>query len=246
MEFANQKGIKEEDKITIELEPMKLKAHVKEHYSSTGELSTTIARWVGSAFHDVKGAIVYVAQDGSYGLDIILQDLGEPEEGKFKAIIPVNKEPAKKDKYDAVSVLKSFNSRKAERVFELTEEFKAFIEKFVVTNAKARKQEGANKFGEPIWKNITVEVFDKWSNTTCVKIIGLDIFKVLGGLYGTRDENGSRYSYRIVTLLPINDNSPVPNFGLKIHQTTDRSVEEVAAKNNRCVQINSEVYCYGR
>ena len=67
--------------------------------------------------------------DGSYGLDIILQDLGEPEEGKFKAIIPVNKEPAKKDKYDAVSVLKSFNSRKAERVFELTEEFKAFIEK---------------------------------------------------------------------------------------------------------------------
>lgn len=263
MVFANPKEIEketqvkeEQETIRIELEPMELKGHIKEHFSSTAELSTIVAKWMKGVFVDIAGSVVYVANDGSFGVDVILRDCGEPAPGQLKAIDNVSekytkKENGKGNNIDTIALFKAFNSKKTAHIFDLTEEFKAFISDYIICNNNTRKPGKHGFDGEPLWNKLVTEVYDRVTNNTVVKISGIDVFKILNGLYGKKDESGSKYSYSILTVGPANNVGMTPadmsliNYIIKIRQTTDRAVTEVAAKNNRGVQVGGNTYFYG-
>ena len=252
----NTEEIKEkEEKVRVVLNPSPLRAHVITNYTSFAELSVKISKWMSQAFKDVLGALVYIpatcsningfsmqniAQSNinTVCVDITLGDEGEVLEGEgvLKAITRVkntiNSNSGNRTLADAVNI---FNANKKARVYMLTEEFKKTIEPYIKRDPKYRKSKGLGQFGEVIWDNVAVEVFVAEHNATRVKIVGLDIYQILKGLYGYKEkETGSVYNYEVLVGAPIFDGSQVPNYHLKINQTTEKIVREIQAKANRC------------
>lgn len=167
--------------------------------TSLHDIMEKVSELFSSVYRDYAGCWIEPAPNG----------LGFITNLYFKATEPSSDDDAfafKVKNYNAQGAsglkeaLNIISNRSQQRVYEITEDGKDGLEKFVLNSCK--KNNGQVNWGSVI----NEQVQNGPNNITFAVVSNIDIYKVLGEIYGHKTKEGAYYQYLLTVNRPIGQN----------------------------------------
>lgn len=224
----NSEQIQKDEQVISLANGTKITLGTNEFVPTTGlKLTTTeifakkLNAWFGSILSDYDGCSIELQNSPNNPLTItmVLKDKGEAD-GRIKCVKQVTSNVNNGNTVvNQVAILKALEKH---RTYDLTDEFKDFIGKFI----NGKYKDGAGKVR---WNQVSTEVSQAGyygsSNLPLVVISGIDIIKVLIRYFGKINEDGSPNNYKVSVRRMIPGRTK--NFVFGIEQLSARQLEEV-------------------
>lgn len=206
------------------VEPQKFEALATTTLETTQRLAKRINKLLSSTFADYYGAVVNctvgngnVANYQQFMVEIHFKPIEAgaiPEsDGRIRAFKPIA-EP--KDSSDVVSNLKAiYGNFRTSAKFEMTSEAAEILSEFMMPNI------GINPFDAKTYNNYKAEYVDQTHfgvSPVMVKVINLDLSKLIKKIYGSKNSSGKRVDYGIVPYGPV---TPTYNNNMAVQSTAN-------------------------
>lgn len=204
---------KERKPMFIEVtEPQKFEKLASTTLETTQRLAKRINKLMSTVFADYYGAVVYctagngnVAPYQQFMVEVHFKPLPagavNPSDSRIRAFKPVDE--AKNTK-DVVSTLKSiYGTLRTSAKFELTKEAAEILSEFMMPNMNI------NAFDPNSYNNFKAEYVDNThfgAAPAMVKIVNLDLTKLVKKIYGYKNEDGKKVDYGVIPYGPVTPN----------------------------------------
>lgn len=193
----------------------------KSKLCTTLSLGALIGSLLRPVFSDYEGCNIAPNNYGQLDLVIFFKDHGEPSRDQIKNI--ENVMGAVKRDAKPMDRINNINLRNKAKVYNLTEKTKSALTEFLVERP-----------GQKInWNQHVYEITERnaygYQQQIYVKVLGLDLVKVIRAAYGKKAEDGTRYDYSINIVKPLDQFSGTntTNWLVSILQLDTRDVESL-------------------
>lgn len=194
------------------VEPQKFETLAATTLETTQRLAKRINKLLSTTFADYYGAVVYctagngnVANYQQFMVEIHFKPLDagaiSANDTRIRAFKPIA-EP--KDSTDVVSNLKAiYGNFRTSAKFEMTSEAAEILSEFMMPNI------GINPFDAKSYDNYKAEYVDTTRfgmSPVMVKIINLDLTRLIRKIYGAKNASGKKVDYGVIPYGPVTPN----------------------------------------
>lgn len=203
-------------------DPLPFDGELKSKMTTTVELAKTINSLFRSVLADYEGSIILPNMYGQLELVLYFKDKGGiSAEGQIKSLQNANNPLRNGTAFDRISAM---NTRNKAKNYDLTPETKEILSEFIFVRQN-QKIDWNRHISEQTQQNYN-------SYTVFVKVIGLDLIRVIRKLYGSKDpETKSRIDYTVSLIRPVGVSMQGfgnQNFLINISQLNNNEIEKLA------------------
>ena len=195
------------------VEPEKFDSLARTTFETTQRLAKRINKLFSTAFADYHGSVVYslagngnVAAYQQFMVELHFKPLTagsvSPDDQRVRAFKPIDE--AAGDKSNVLVGVKSiYNNYRSTAKFQLTEEAAEILSEFMLPGVNV------DPFKPSSYDGLKAEYVDNvqfGQAPVMVKIINLDLVKLIKKIYGNRNEDGNRVDYGIIPYGPVAPN----------------------------------------
>lgn len=195
------------------VEPEKFDSLARTTFETTQRLAKRINKLFSTAFVDYHGSIVYnVAGNGNvaayqqFMVELHFKPLTagsvNPNDQRVRAFKPIDEATA--DKSNVLAGVKSiYNNFRSTAKFQLTEEAAEILSEFMLPGVNV------DPFKPSSYDALKAEYVDNpqfGQAPVMVKIVQLDLTKLIKKIYGNRNEDGNKVDYGIIPYGPVAPN----------------------------------------
>lgn len=186
---------------------------------TTQKLAKRINKLFKSTFADFHGTIIHcVPGNGNvsqqFSVEIHFKPLTagsvDPSDDRVRAFMPIEESVKSDDIVSGIKALYGYNRTSAK--FQMTEQASQILSEFMMTGLNI------DPFKPSTYENFKAEYVDVpqfGQSPIMIRIINLDLTKLIKKIYGGKNENGGRVDYGVIPYGPV-----VPNMGNAMVQST--------------------------
>lgn len=214
-------GVPERVPLKLDVEPMEFDGLLKAKMTTTVALAKSVNRLFRPALSDYEGCIILPNQFGQLELTLWFKDKGNPIDGSAKALMPTNQ--INRQQSSVNDKIRAMNARNRQKSYELTQDAKDVLGEFIWV-----------KQGHNIdWNQHVLEQTQQnlGNYTIYVKIVGIDILRILRKIYGKKKDNSIvEYNISIIRPVGVDFGYNSQNFLINILQLDVKEVEKIASE----------------
>ena len=226
-------------------EPEKFDGIARTTFETTQRLAKRINKLFSTAFVDYHGSVIYNnAGNGNatfnqqFMVEIHFKPLTvgsiAPNDTRVRAFKPVDENVG--DKSNVLQGVKSiYNNFRSTSKFQLTEEAAEILSEFILPGVKI------DPFKPSTYDSIKAEYVDTpqyGQAPVMVKIINLDLIKLIKKIYGNKNESGNRVDYGIIPYGPV---APLNNANVMVQSSANWRLQILQINADKTFDMASEM-----
>lgn len=183
----NEKDQRKKARMVVS-ETARFDSTIESHLTDMSEINNLVNDLLGSVFSDFAGSYVSFNQTGGIQIEAYFEDRKETNDGRIKSLQSAADLNKAKKENSAMAVINAVNALRSENTYVLNQETKDMLEELITVPN-----------GNYNWKQLATECLDRtgYGQRVLVKVIGIDILKVLKKIYGAKNNDGANYAYQI-------------------------------------------------